>query len=160
MVSPVGVGFLILKKELLGKLKPLTIGSSTYGTCDDPSTMTCIPKHSALRFESGSKQVLEITALGASAKMIKDVGVEVIQKESERLAQMLHQGLLERGYFVHSPQVSAISFVNISGRSLPETTSKLKNAKISFALRGPGVRLSPHALNSDEDIARTLEALS
>jgi selenocysteine lyase/cysteine desulfurase len=42
--APVGVAFLILKKELISKVKPLSIGSGTYGTCDDPSDFACEPK--------------------------------------------------------------------------------------------------------------------
>jgi selenocysteine lyase/cysteine desulfurase len=159
LVSPVGVGFLIVKKEHVPKIKPLTIGASTYGTCNDRTNMNCLPKLDAHRFESGSKQVLEIMALGASAKLIRETGVSNIQKESERLSHLLRKGLQAKGFQIHSPALSATSFVNFSHPTL-DIPARLKAAGISFALRGPGVRLTPHAFNSDEDIARTLTALT
>lgn len=162
LLSPVGVGFLILRQEYIAKFRPLTVGASTYGTCDDPSDLTCSPKDSALRFESGSKQVLEITALGASAEWLSRIGVEHIAPESERLASRLREGLRKKSYLIHQPRESAGAFVNFSTedpKQLVQATERLKGAKISFALRGPGIRLSPHAFNTDQEIDFALSIL-
>jgi cysteine desulfurase/selenocysteine lyase len=161
MVSPVGVGFLITRQEHIRKLKPITIGASTYGTCEDPSDLNCQPKLDALRFESGSKQVLEITALGASAELLHSVGPNVIQAENSRLAELLSQDLKNQGYEIHTNAKRNPGFVNFSSPkwTAAELAQKLNAAKVSCALRGPGVRLSPHAFNSDEDILRALHAL-
>ncbi len=163
LVSPVGVGFLILRDELIPVLKPLTIGSSTYGNCDDPADLHCLPKRDALRFESGSKQVLEITALGASAKLVRETGVDVIRSEASRIANQLRQGLESLGFTLHSPRDAAPSFINFSHRrisNLKIVTDQLSKFRISHALRGPGVRLSTHAFNESSDVEITLKALS
>jgi hypothetical protein len=44
--------------------------------------------------------------------------------------------------------------------TLEEIEERLVKAKVSFAKRPPGVRLSPHAFVTAEQIERTLEALT
>lgn len=164
LTAPVGVGFLALKKEHLARFAPLVIGSATYGSCDDPASLECVPKNDVTRFEAGSKQVLEITALGAACDLIDKVGVANLQAEALRLARRLRQGLEEQGaYQVHSPwpeaaaQASAI--VNFSGTSLEKIKAALSVHPVNFAVRGPGLRLSPHAFNTDEEIDQVLQIL-
>jgi cysteine desulfurase/selenocysteine lyase len=155
LTSPVGVGFLALDMKHMSKIKPHNVGAYTFGTCDDPTDLTCTPKRDAMKFEAGSKQVLEITALGASIDLILKTEVSVIEKEVLRLSNNLYKGLLNLEYEVHYNNSSIVNF-------LPRTESALKLAAIpcNFALRGPGIRLSPHAFNTDLDIEKVLKALS
>lgn len=159
--SPVGVGYLALKESRQDKVRPLMIGSGTYGTCDDPSSLVCVAKSSAHKFEAGSRQVLEIVGLGASCDLICSTGSTVLQNETERLAMKLRVGLVKAGFQIHSPhgEKQIGSIVNFSGRREWAET-QLKKNKISYAVRGPGLRLSPHAFNSDEDISRVVNSLA
>jgi cysteine desulfurase/selenocysteine lyase len=160
LVSPVGVGYLALRKERTHEIRPLMVGSGTYGTCDDPSSLVCEPKLSAAKFEAGSRQVLEIVALGASCELLAKAGVENILAEAERLAGSLRRGLENQGYSIHSPQAGTQKgpIVNFGERA--DTERLLKAQKISYVRRGPGLRFSPHAFNTDEDIERVLKVLS
>ncbi len=165
LTSPVGVGFLALKKEKLSDLKPIVVGSATYGTCDDPSDLECSPKMDVSRFESGSKQVLEITALGASCELILKTGVPVINTEALRLAKILQEGLKALGYTLHTPSKNFVPtpMVNFSDTSkdfLKSTRLKLDRAQINYAVRGPGIRLSPHAFNTEEQMNQVLKILT
>lgn len=154
LVSPVGVGFLALDSKHVSKIRPHNVGASTFGTCDDPSDLTCMPKTDSLKFEAGSKQVLEITALGASVDLILKTGVNEIEKEILRLSSRLHNGLLNLGYQSKNYQTSIVNFI-----PRHDTELKLKSIPVLFAKRGNGFRLSPHAHNTDEDIDRILDAL-
>jgi len=162
LVSPVGVGFLMLRSERLPQIKPINIGAMTYGTCDDPSDLSCPPKTDSTKFEAGSKQVLEITALGANCQWLSACGVETLRDEAFRLAEKLRQALLDLGWNLHQPQVGNRAFVNFSHKknSPQQVAHVLKKNRISYALRGPGIRLSPHAFNVDADIERAIEALA
>lgn len=167
LTSPVGVGFLAMKQEHLPRFSAHSVGSASYGTCDDPADLACAPKTDASKFEPGSKQVLEITALGASCDLLLDVGIATIEKESLRLAHILRQGLADQGYQIHSgPQTPIVNFsapASVTGSARSEAHKKiqslLQSHPINYALRGPGIRLSPHAFNLDEDIKRTLDLL-
>jgi selenocysteine lyase/cysteine desulfurase len=167
LASPVGVGYLALKRERTAQIEPLLIGSGTYGTCDDPASLVCEAKIDARKFEAGSKQVLEIVALGASSRLIEQTGVPVIARAIEENSLRLSQILKDAGYKLHSPHGSQQrgSIVNFSGTdqtkfsSALEIAARLKEHHISFALRGPGVRLSPHAFNTAKDLERVKLAI-
>ena len=164
LVSAVGVGYLAIRKELAQKIKPRVIGSATYGTCDDPSDFACEPKRDASKFEPGSKQVLEITALGASCELIHNVGVEIIEAEALRLAQKLRMGLHSQGHellnpFGLEPQSPMVNFLPKNGMSLQQAIETLNKNNINFAKRGGGLRLSTHAFNTDLEIEKVLEIL-
>jgi len=157
LTAPVGVGFLAIRKELAKKMQPLLVGAYTYGTCEDPSDLSCEPKQDALRFESGSKQVLEITALGRSVDLILKTGVKTIEIESLRLANSLREKLESFGFTLHTPQQNEpTAMVNFSHPKLDRDTmaEALILNQINFARRGPGLRLSPHAFNNDKDIEK------
>lgn len=160
LYSPVGVGYLALASKHHNLIKPHNYGSNTFGSCDDPTTLECMPKFDALKFEAGSKQVLEITALGASVDLILKTGLDVIRGECFSLASYLRKNLEEMGYQVHSPYESnnhQSAFVNFIPKS--KTKELLQGIPCNFAIRGPGIRLSPAAHNSKEEIDLVLKTL-
>lgn len=173
LTSPVGTGWLCIDEKLARSLAPRSVGAYTYGTCDDPVSAHCMTKTDALRFESGSKQVLDIIALGASADLIKQTGVHLIRQEAEALARKLRHELLECGYEIppvhgfdlngkqkqHGAIVSVRPTQQSPLKSIEEMTRELGTSRISYALRGKGLRLSPAAFNSDSDIERCLSVL-
>lgn len=164
LVSPVGVGFLALAKQHRLMMGPHSVGSGTFGTCDDPASLECLPKTDGSKFEPGSKQVLEIAALGGSLDLILKTGVKTIGNEALRLAKRLKSGLTDLGFLIHTPyevgkeKTNIVNFSSLT-KNIVEITDILKMYPINYAVRGPGVRLSPHAFNSDEDIDKVIELL-
>jgi cysteine desulfurase/selenocysteine lyase len=160
LFSPVGVGYLALDQKHMSKIKPHMIGASTFGTCDDPTDLVCEPKVDALKFEAGSKQVLEITALGASVDLILQTGVANIERETLRLATLLRSGLEKKGYSVHSPY-ELKNHLSAMVNFIPKDHSIecLKKIPCNYAVRGPGVRLSPAAFTNDAIIEKVLSVL-
>lgn len=164
LASPVGAGFLAIRKELANKIKPLSYGAYTYGTCDDPSDLSCSPKRDATRFESGSKQVLEITALGASCELILRVTPTKIRDQAIALATYLDQGLKKIGCLTHNPnglayQHPIVNFTPPPHQSKESLCTELKKHNINFAIRGPGIRFSPQAFNTFNELDLVLEII-
>lgn len=166
LAAPIGVGFLALRQEHIAKFKPHIIGAYTYGTCDDPSDFACEPKKDALKFEPGSKQVLEITALGASIDVILKTGVKTIETESLRLAKILRLGLKDLGYEVVTPyegeKVFSTPFINFKPKgsmTIKDLSQKLNERKIFHALRGPGLRFTTAAFNTENELQKALDVL-
>lgn len=155
LVSPVGVGFLALDEFWTAKIRPHNFGSSTYGSCDDPSSLVCAPKKDGTKYEAGSKQVLEIVALGASLELILKTKVENIEKEVLSLSKKLHDGLVDLKFEVNYFNSSIVNFIPKA-----DTEKRLLDIPCLFARRGPGLRLSPHAHNSMCDIDKVLNSLS
>ncbi len=163
LVSPVGVGFLALAKKFHHIFQPHNVGASTFGTCDDPSNLMCEPKIDALKFEAGSKQVLEIVALKESLQLILETGVENISKEANDLAKYLRKGLTDLGFVIQSPFENLSdhqgSIVNFYHPTIHH--SKLtNNFPCLYAFRNNGIRLSPHAFNELEDLDKILNFFS
>jgi len=168
MTSPVGVGYLCIEAERARALKPHNVGAATYGTCDDPTSLACVPKQDALRFESGSRSVLEILALGTSARLIHGLGPARLLQKSLELTQALAEGLEDLGYRVARPNGPTLTtpLLNVTASTkavlgdLELMSQALHKNKISFARRGPGLRLSPHAHNNHDEIHETLRVFS
>jgi selenocysteine lyase/cysteine desulfurase len=167
LAAPVGVGYLLISEDRARELRPHSVGAYTFGTSEDLPDSSRAPRSDALRFEAGSKQVLEIVALGASAALLHEVGIPAISAEVLRLAQMLADKLRLLGYAVAAPNglLQRSGIVNFKPgersplKSIEAAADSLTRHRISFARRGPGLRLSPHAHNSEEDVARALEVL-
>ena len=159
LVSPVGVGYLAIRKKLAMSMKPQTYGSSTFGTCDDPSDFECRPKMDATKFEAGSKQVLEITALGSSVDLILETGVQNLLDESMRLKNLFVQHLDSMGFTYLKNSLSKNPIVNFQCKNLSTLVDHLKSHHILHAKRGPGVRIAFHAFNTDQDLNKLIEVL-
>lgn len=160
--AAVGVGFLVLRHDLIAKLDPVSVGSGTYGTCDDPSDFMCAPKKDASRFEPGAKQVLEICSLGCSIEMIQKVGTKTLREEAFRLASLLKSEIKKLNFKVHENfDQKPTQFINfLKDKEDPKKLQKqLENQGVNLPVRGPGVRVTPHAFNTDEDIGRFIDLL-
>ena len=129
LTSPVGVGFLALSSKHMNIIRPHNVGAYTFGTCDDPTDLMCTPKKDALKFEAGSKQVLEITALGASVDLILKTSVETIEAEVLRLSGKLSQSLKKLNFEVHYNESSIVNFLPKPDRviflKVQQTTSSI-----------------------------------
>ncbi len=167
LTAPHSTGFLCLREELIERIQPLMVGAITYGTPENTNDLSATRKFEAISYEPGSKNFADIAALGSSLQLIEETGVSRIAQEAEWLSKRLVHGLRERGYTVHSPHGAHHrgAIVTFSGgphaaqKTIPEITSALQRARVSFANRVLGIRLSPHAFNLDEDIQKVLEVL-
>lgn len=167
MMSGHGVGYLLLREDRLEDLEPLMVGAMTYGTPDDAVDVLRPWKADATRFEPGGKAFSVVMALGASAKLLRETGIQNVEREAERLTRQLQEGLEARGYVVASPhgekfRGAILNFVSGPGaklRELAEIEKTFVTAKVAYAKRPPGIRLSLHAMMQDEDVARVLALL-
>ena len=165
--APVGVGFLAIKKKLALKMNPIAIGALTYGECDDPSELECIPKFNALKFEAGAKQVLEINALGKSVEQINAVGTETLKSEAFRYAKILRETMLDLGFEIYSPfeKSDESQFISFSHANKNKVNNKslqkyFYDSGYHLPIRGPGVRITCHAINIDSDIESFIKLLN
>jgi cysteine desulfurase / selenocysteine lyase len=165
LCSSFGAAFMAIKSEKLDMLQPIEFGAMTYGDPDTIKSFTIPTKKNGAKFEPGSKSMIEIIAMGETIKLFQAVGIQKIYSEAERLASKLRHGLTEMNLKICHPHSGVI--INVAGlrneSDITETNKKiisaLKFEKISYGLRGPGVRLSVHAFNTDEEIERTLSVI-
>jgi cysteine desulfurase/selenocysteine lyase len=157
MTAPVGVAYLCIKPERVKELRPHKVGAQTFAHGE-----------SARRYESGSRPILEILALGTSARLLRGLGPASLLQKSLELSQMLADGLQDMGYQVAWPNGPRLTtpLVNVTAGAqtvlgdVEAISHALQKNKISHARRGPGLRLSPHAHNNRDDILETLRVFS
>lgn len=167
-VSPISAGYLLIKESRIPEIRPTTAGAMSFGTPDSIPTLHDALKPGAQRFEPGSRGLLELIGLGASLRLINEVGISRISQEAEWLARTLMHELREVGYEINSPHGAHHrgAIVNFKPGALSaaktedEIDQRLKAAGVSFSRRPPGVRLSLHAFNTKDDIDRIIEILS
>jgi cysteine desulfurase/selenocysteine lyase len=165
MCSPHGAGFMVLREEHFDRIRPLMVGAMTYGGPDSQVDVHATPQAGPLRFEPGGKALLEILALGASADLFTQTGMDRIAQEAEWLSRKLMHGLKELGYLMNSPhgthhRGAILNFKpgpDAAIKDISDVEARLVKHGVSFAKRPPGLRLSPHALNTAEDIDRVLK---
>ena len=161
LAGPLGVGFMALREDRIARARPLTAGAFTYGTPDDPASLTAAMRVDARRFEPGTLPVVLLAGLAAACELISSAGVEALSREALRLAAALRARLEASGFEIRAPhgaeQRSPI--VTIRSDQLERLSQSLVAAGVSHALRGGGLRLSPHAFNLDQDLDRACEVL-
>ena len=167
LTSPHSTGFLCVREELVERIEPLMVGAITYGTPENTNDLLAKRRLEAASYEPGSKNFADIAALGRSLQLIEETGIDRIAQEAEWLSRKLSHGLRERGYEVHSPhgihhRGSILTFgpgSHSACKSIAEIENALHDNHVSFARRSVGVRLSPHAFNTADDIEKVLEVL-
>lgn len=161
MCSGFGAAFMAIKRERMETLAPLEYGAHTYGTPETPKSFSTQTIKGAKRFEPGSKSMVEIIAMSETLGLFTAVGMENIYKESCRLTDKLRTGLRDLSLEVFDPQVgSIINFSTGNDQRNAVIASALKTAKISYALRGPGIRLSLHGFNRDSEVDKALNIIN
>ncbi len=159
--APLGLGFLAMKRKLIPQCAPLVHGAFTYATPDDPVRIDAMPKTDARRFEPGSPPALAIFGAVASFQEIQRVGIHSIWGTANALAHQLREGLKENGFeTLDQGDDSGVEYqspiVTFRAKNINRVQSALDEAKVSFALRAGGIRLSPHGFNTKPEIERVL----
>jgi selenocysteine lyase/cysteine desulfurase len=160
LLGPLGHGFIGVAEGRLEALTPLLHGAMTYGGPDDPVEIGKGYRPGAKRFEPGNPLLLGALAGAASVKVLLDAGVDAVHGEATRLAQRLRDGLRAQGHSLVSSETSPSPITTFRVRSnLERALSNLQDAPVTFAQRAGGIRLAPHAFNTDVDVDRVLALL-
>lgn len=90
MMGPNGIGVLYVKKALLEKLDPITLGG---GIVEEVTEQTVRFVEGPLRFEAGTPNVEGAVGLTAAIDYINSIGIENIQKKELELTKHLLEGI-------------------------------------------------------------------
>ena len=161
MLGPEGLGVFYCRSELRRQLKLHAYGWHMLEHLGDFERREWQPARSARRFECGSPNMLGACALEASLSLLEDVGMALVAEQLELRVEQLHQGLLAiPGVQVHSPadpsrRAGIVNF-SIDGQANADIYRALSNNGVICALRGPGVRFSPHFYTDERLIDEVL----
>jgi len=164
MLGPEGLGVFYCRSDLREQLKLHEYGWHMLEHAGDYDRTDWEPARSARRFECGSPNLLGAMALEASLSLLQEVGMEQVAKALDERIQWLTRGLSRmNGIEVLSPvqaeRRSGIITFRLEGRTNAELFERLKAGQVVCALRGGGIRFSPHFYTPEQVIEETFALL-
>ncbi len=174
MLSPLGIGVLYGKKELLEKLKPFLYGGDMIEyVYEQETTFAPIPT----KFEAGTQNVGGAVGLSSAIDYLNNIGIENVEKIEKELMSYAMEQLSKLDFItVYGPKdlnkhASVISF-NVNGVHPHDVASILDSENVCIRsgnhcaqplLRYMGLdstcRISFYIYNTKEDVDKLINAL-
>lgn len=164
MLGPEGLGVFYCRSDLREQLKLHEYGWHMLEHAGDYDRTDWEPARSARRFECGSPNLLGAMALEASLSLLEEVGMEQVAKSLDERIEWMTCGLSSlNGIEILSPgqpeRRSGIITFRLEGWTNAELFERLKAEQVVCALRGGGIRFSPHFYTPGRVIEETLDLL-
>lgn len=163
LLAPGGTGGLYIAPPLLDRMRLVNMGALSVVDVPKFDPLNFSPKPNTQRYEEGTPNGLGLWGLDAALSLIEEVQVETIAPRVLALTA-LGASLLERkGYQVLSPreddQRAGLLMFRHPNRPNEEALEALTRAKVAAAVRGGNLRFSPHFYNTEDEMARAVDAL-
>ena len=151
-----GAGFLYVSDDALDALEPTRIG---YYSVEDYSADQYAFYDDARKFDLGTRSLAPFVALETAIERMQSVGLDRIDQRITRLSDRLKDGLGDR---LLSPRDSQSGLVTFAADDPERTVERLAERGIQIrSLPDPDAcRASVHAVNTEADIDRLLDALA
>lgn len=163
LLGPEGAGIAYVRREWVERLHATGVGWNSVVNSGDFNTIDFRLKPHAGRFEGGTVNVGGICALGASMKLLLEVGIERVRDRVLELTDELCERVRSAGAEVFSSRASAeksgIVSILTSGRDPKELMRRCREAGVIVNVRGGRLRVSPHAYNTVGELERFVEAI-
>lgn len=161
MLGPEGLGVFYCRSDLRARLKLHEYGWHMLEHAGDYERSEWQPARTARRFECGSPNLLGAMALDASLSLLEEVGMDAVRLAlAERIDQLQQELGGMSGVELLSPADPArragILTFRIDGWDNQALFERLKKEQLVCALRGGGIRLSPHFYTRLEVIEQSM----
>lgn len=174
MLSPLGIGILYGKKEILNKMTPFIMGGDMIEyVYEQETTYAPLPN----KFEAGTQNVEGVIGLGAAIDYIENIGYDTIHKIESELADYAREKLSKLNYLElyitpNKENHSSVFSFNIKGVHPHDVASILDSQGVCVRsgnhcaqplLRFMGIdstcRASFYIYNTKEDVDKLVAAL-
>lgn len=165
LLGPEGLGVFYCRRDLREQLRLHEYGWHMLEDIGNYDRRDWQPARSARRFECGSPNMLGATALEASLALLDEVGMARVATLIEaRIAQLQASIVTLPGARLLSPREperrGGILTFTLNDRDNAALFESLRQNQVVCALRGGGIRLSPHFYTAETVIEETLELLA
>lgn len=165
MLGPEGLALFYCRPELRGQLRLHQFGWHMLESPGDFDQSEWRVSRTATRFECGSPNMLGIHGLEASLSLLEQVGSEQILMSTinnisyliDFLTNIDSINFLSRTDSIN--RLSGILCFRIPGKDSEKIHQQLMQQKIVCALRGGGIRFSPHFYTAEEQMDRACQVL-
>jgi selenocysteine lyase/cysteine desulfurase len=163
LLGPQGAGVFYVRRELIDFLHATSIGWSSVVNYHDFSKIDFRLKPHAGRWESGTLNFPGILGLGASLRLLLDIGIPAIEARLMELTDYLCEKARGIGLEPFSSRAahekSGIVSLIVPDRDLQQMKRRCREAGIVVNHRAGRLRVSPHCYNTTEEIDRLVEVL-
>ncbi len=160
LLGPEGLALFYCRQPLIKTLRLNQFGWHMVEAMGDFDRTDWAPAESARRFECGSPNMLGIHALHASLSLLLDTGMQQVARRLRNNTRYLIDQLQEHTEIL-SPQAelrrAGIVTVRTAGEDTEARYRHLQNKGVVCALRGGGIRFSPHYYTAREVLDRAIE---
>jgi len=160
MLGPEGLALFYCRAEWLERLTLHQYGWRMVEHMGDFDQSSWRPAGTARRFECGSPNMLGIHALHASLSLLAEVGVEPIYTAvSEKIHYLIDRISADRGTILSSTarqKRAGIVVFRYPGEDVQARYHDLQKNGVICALRGGGIRFSPHFYTPHSVLERAL----
>jgi selenocysteine lyase/cysteine desulfurase len=161
MLGPEGLALFYCRREWIERLTLHQFGWHMVEAVGDYDRLDWEPAHSARRFECGSPNMLGIHALHASIGLLLETGLEVIShaisSKISYLIDILSSNNAEILSETRPEHRSGIVTFRFPADDIARRYQYLQEQGVICALRGGGIRFSPHFYTSQAVLDRALE---
>ncbi len=159
LLASSGLGFLYVRRELLGKLLPTQTGWFADEDIFQMDISDYSPAADARRFDAGTPPVPNIFAGLAGMSIVEEAGTAAIEEHVACLADRLIDGAAELGAHVVTPRGERSPLVCIASTDVQALVAALAEEKITCSERDGNLRVSLHLYNVEDDVDQLLGAL-
>jgi len=163
LLGPEGAAIFYVRRSLVEQLHPVGIGWNSVVGATNFSRIDFQLKPHAGRWESGTLNFAGIAGLGASLGLLLEVGVPALSERVVALTDDLCARASQAGWEVYSPrgpaERSGIVSLIVPGAEPRALVRHCRSQGIIINQRAGRVRISPHAYNTEAEIARLIAAL-
>ena len=157
-----GAGYLYVRPDLLGSMRPSVVGWAGHETPFAFETGAIRYANSVDRFQSGTPNVPSLYSARAGYEIVNEIGVAAIREKSLRLTRRLLNAADARGWRLNTPTDDRQrgGSVVIDVPDAASVTARLLAANVIVDFRpNAGIRMAPHFYNSEADIDRAIEVM-
>jgi selenocysteine lyase/cysteine desulfurase len=163
MLGPEGLALFYCRSEWLERLSLRQYGWHMVEAMGDYDRSDWQPAASARRFECGSPNMLGIQALHASLSLLLQVGIQTIFNIVSSKIQYLIDNITDNGGVILSETAperrAGIVTFRTDGDDIEARYRQLQKNGVICALRGGGIRFSPHFYTPQAALERALTIL-
>lgn len=163
LLSTYGLGVLFCRRDRADRMRPPSLtrmgvdwGDSHESDLSDDYRY----RDGAPRFEVGNPNFAGLFALDGALSLIEDVGPDVIEAHTLRLARRLVDGLTHLPVELLTPPDAHAGLVVFRAPRMETVQAALSAAGITIAVRRGAIRASVHVFNVDQDVDHLLDVLT
>ena len=162
LLSPWGTGFTYVRRAVLESVTPQPVSWMGVRDSDDFSRLANYDltwRDNARRFEQVTLPYQDFAGMAESLELLRELGADAVCSHIHALAHRLLVGARERGVPLVTPDGFHGGIASVRPRDASAASARLDVAGVIHSVREGTIRLAPHCYTTDEDIARTLQAL-